>query len=241
MNYWLGWCVPRINHCVPKREGNSNWRSRSCQPGASLNSNLASFSAPKVPPHSSFNQNKMKMHSANIFQLVNHPGGFCDPVFSPANKESGRAPECLCASLQDSGPESGRDHTKHTLGVGRAMLPADCKSSASAPPAVCLCTTPSQAVTSCLHTEVPFDPCHSCNTQGTAGRCGRGHNLTAISRGLPWWLSGKEPTCQCTRHRFNSWIWKIPWPLQYSCLGNPLDRGDCRAIVHGVAKESDIT
>ena len=25
-------------------------------------------------------------------------------------------------------------------------------------------------------------------------------------------------------------------PLQYSCLGNPMDRGACRAIVHGVAK-----
>ena len=25
-------------------------------------------------------------------------------------------------------------------------------------------------------------------------------------------------------------------PLQYSCLGNPMDRGAWRAIVHGVAK-----
>ena len=30
-------------------------------------------------------------------------------------------------------------------------------------------------------------------------------------------------------------------PLQYSCLGNPVDRGAWRAIVHGVAKESDVT
>ena len=27
--------------------------------------------------------------------------------------------------------------------------------------------------------------------------------------GLPWWLSGKEPACQCRRHRFNPWIGKI--------------------------------
>ena len=27
--------------------------------------------------------------------------------------------------------------------------------------------------------------------------------------------------------------------LQYSCLGNPMDRGVCQAIVHGVTKESD--
>ena len=30
-------------------------------------------------------------------------------------------------------------------------------------------------------------------------------------------------------------------PLQHSCLGNPKDRGSWRAIVHGVAKESDMT
>ena len=26
-------------------------------------------------------------------------------------------------------------------------------------------------------------------------------------------------------------------PLQYSCLGNPMDRGDWRAVLHGVTKE----
>ena len=31
-------------------------------------------------------------------------------------------------------------------------------------------------------------------------------------------------------------------PLQYSCLGNPMDRGAWRATVHGVGcKESDMT
>ena len=30
-------------------------------------------------------------------------------------------------------------------------------------------------------------------------------------------------------------------PLQYSCLGNPMDRGAWWATVHGVAKESDMT
>ena len=30
-------------------------------------------------------------------------------------------------------------------------------------------------------------------------------------------------------------------PLQYSCLGNPMDRGAWRAIGHGVAKELDMT
>ena len=28
--------------------------------------------------------------------------------------------------------------------------------------------------------------------------------------GLPWWLSGKESTCQCRRHGFSLWSRKIP-------------------------------
>ena len=44
-----------------------------------------------------------------------------------------------------------------------------------------------------------------------------------------------------TRHGFYPWVRKIPWgrkwqPTQYSCLGNPMDRGALRATVHGVAK-----
>ena len=30
-------------------------------------------------------------------------------------------------------------------------------------------------------------------------------------------------------------------PLQYSCLGNPMDRGAWRATGHGVTEESDMT
>ena len=30
-------------------------------------------------------------------------------------------------------------------------------------------------------------------------------------------------------------------PLQYSCLGNPMDRGDWWATVRGVTKEYDMT
>ena len=32
-----------------------------------------------------------------------------------------------------------------------------------------------------------------------------------ITLGLPWWLSGKEHTCQCRRFRFDPWVRKIPW------------------------------
>ena len=46
------------------------------------------------------------------------------------------------------------------------------------------------------------------------------------------------------RPGFDSWVGKIPWrgksnPPQYSCLGDPMDRGAWRAIVHGVTKELD--
>ena len=61
--------------------------------------------------------------------------------------------------------------------------------------------------------------------------------------------SGKEPICQCRRHRrlrFSLWVGKIPWsskchPLQYPCLFNPMDRGTWQASGHMVAKQSDMT
>ena len=28
--------------------------------------------------------------------------------------------------------------------------------------------------------------------------------------GLPWWLSGEEPACQCKRFGFDPWVGKIP-------------------------------
>ena len=32
-----------------------------------------------------------------------------------------------------------------------------------------------------------------------------------MGKGLPWWLSGKESTCQCRRLVFDPWVRKIPW------------------------------
>ena len=51
--------------------------------------------------------------------------------------------------------------------------------------------------------------------------------------GFPAGTSGKEPTCQCRKHRDKGSIpesGRSPgggndYPLQYSCLGNPVDRG----------------
>ena len=63
--------------------------------------------------------------------------------------------------------------------------------------------------------------------------------------GFPCGPSGKESTCQCRRHkrcRFQPWAERSSGvgngnPLQYSCLGNPMDRGAWWATVHG-SKES---
>ena len=35
---------------------------------------------------------------------------------------------------------------------------------------------------------------------------------------LPWWLSGKEFTCRCKRHRFHPWSRKIPRPTEQPSL-----------------------
>ena len=64
---------------------------------------------------------------------------------------------------------------------------------------------------------------------------------------LPGGVSGKESACQYVRLRDKGSIpgpGRFPKggsgnPLQYSCLGNPMDRV-WRAVVHGVT-ESDMT
>jgi len=67
-----------------------------------------------------------------------------------------------------------------------------------------------------------------------------------MRKGLPWSLNGKLSTCQCWRPGFDSLVRKIPGkengnPLQYSCLGNPMERGAWWATVHAVTKELDVT
>jgi len=65
--------------------------------------------------------------------------------------------------------------------------------------------------------------------------------------GLPWWLSGKKnPPANAEDVGSVPGSWRSPGegngnPLQYSCLGNPMDRGTWLAPVHGVAKESVMT
>ena len=60
--------------------------------------------------------------------------------------------------------------------------------------------------------------------------------------GLFWWLSGKESVCQFRRHMSGRSSGEGNYsPLQYSCLGNTMNRGTWLATIHGVAKQSDKT
>ena len=60
-------------------------------------------------------------------------------------------------------------------------------------------------------------------------------------KALPRWLSGKESTCSAGDAGMIPDLGSSPGegtsnPLQYSCLGNPMDRGAWWATVHGVTE-----
>ena len=59
--------------------------------------------------------------------------------------------------------------------------------------------------------------------------------------GLHCWLSDKEPACQCGRHRFNLWVWKVPWRIKWQPTpvllpGESHGQRSWQATVHGVSK-----
>ena len=65
-----------------------------------------------------------------------------------------------------------------------------------------------------------------------------------IDNGLLWWLSDKESTCNVGDVGSIPGLRRSPGdgnghPLQCSCLGNPRDRGDWWATVHGAVTELD--
>ena len=64
--------------------------------------------------------------------------------------------------------------------------------------------------------------------------------------GLPWWFSGKKFACQVGEMGSIPGSGRSPGegngnPLQYTCLGNPMDRGAWWAKMRGVTKELDMT
>ena len=63
--------------------------------------------------------------------------------------------------------------------------------------------------------------------------------------GLPRWHRGKDPTCQCRRHKrqgFHPWVGKIPLEEGMATHSSvlawriPMERGAWQATVHGVSK-----
>ena len=67
-----------------------------------------------------------------------------------------------------------------------------------------------------------------------------------ISWGFPCGLGGKESAYNARDVSSIPGLGRSPGvgnghPFQYSCLGNPMDRGALWATVHGVTKESDTT
>ena len=65
--------------------------------------------------------------------------------------------------------------------------------------------------------------------------------VTKVNHGLPLRLSGKECASQAGDRGLNPGSERSPGegngnPLQYSCLGNPMDRGAWRATDKGAAK-----
>ena len=67
--------------------------------------------------------------------------------------------------------------------------------------------------------------------------------------GLPRWLRGNESTCNAGDTGDVGSILGLGRspgegngnPLQYSCLGNPVDRGDWQATAQGITKEWNTT
>ena len=67
-----------------------------------------------------------------------------------------------------------------------------------------------------------------------------------LPKGLPWWPSGKESAYQAGDMSSIPGSGRSPGdrndnPLQYSCLGNPMERGAWQAIDHGDSIDSGTT
>ena len=64
---------------------------------------------------------------------------------------------------------------------------------------------------------------------------------TKAHQALPWWLSGKESTCQWRRCRFDPWVGMIPWrgkwqPTPVFLPGKSHGQRSLGATDHGLAK-----
>ena len=100
---------------------------------------------------------------------------------------------------------------------------------------------------------------HLCLPFTRSPGCARGNELIIRRRSaltkwcekpyLPKWLSSKESTCQCRRHKrcvFDPWVRKIPWrrawqPMSIFLLGESYGQGSLVVYSPQNCKESDTT
>ena len=64
---------------------------------------------------------------------------------------------------------------------------------------------------------------------------------SSLSVRASWWLCGKQSACHVGDLGLIPGLGRSPgegkdYPLQYSCLGNPMDRGAWWATVHGLQR-----
>ena len=84
---------------------------------------------------------------------------------------------------------------------------------------------------------LPWCKCHITSEQNILNMHWWAQRQAALPgpTGLPWWVSSKEPACQCRRHGFDPWVgrcpgkemathslaWRIPW-TQEPCGLQPI-------------------
>ena len=93
--------------------------------------------------------------------------------------------------------------------------------------------------------------CSHDNAVGCPGRCRSpllgllnskfGEKWAYLEQTIPRWLSGKEPVCNAGDLSLIPGLGRSPGegndnPLQYSCLGNPMNRGTWWSTIYGVAQ-----
>ena len=59
------------------------------------------------------------------------------------------------------------------------------------------------------------DTCWFSSLDSHQNHPGKGGSTFKTALGLPWWLGGKESTCQCRRHGFNPWSRRIPQATEW--------------------------
>ena len=84
-------------------------------------------------------------------------------------------------------------------------------------------------------------------TQIEGMKRGQVKRRTSQRKGLPRWLSGKEPAYECKEMQFPPLCQENPLEKEmathsiYPCLENPMDRGAWQATVHRIGEKLDIT